>query len=163
MHISALNWFGWSLLWLLPLLVRFIAGLLGKGTGTGGRGTIRLWLGSLLMLAASSVLESMLRGGTGNAFGRWLAAGLACLTVALAAVGWWRFHSNAPIPIAVLPLQNLSENSANDYFADGLTGEIIRNLSLIEGLEVRSQTSSFAFKGKPQNVRDEGKQLPPRR
>ena len=38
-------------------------------------------------------------------------------------------------------------------------GEIIRNLSIIDGLAVRSQTSSFAFKGKPQNVRDVGKQL----
>ena len=86
MHISALNWFGWSLLWLLPLLVRFIAGLLGKGTGTGGRGTIRLWLGSLLMLAASSMLESMLRGGTGNAYGSWLATGLAGTVGSVASV-----------------------------------------------------------------------------
>src|SRR5262249_61096518 len=54
---------------------------------------------------------------------------------------------------------NLTEDSAHDYFADGLTGEIIRNLSIIDGLAVRSQTSSFAFKGKPQNVREAGKQL----
>src|SRR5437763_1983573 len=46
-----------------------------------------------------------------------------------------------------------------DYFADGLTGEIIRNLSIIDGLAVRSQTSSFAFKGKQQNVHEVGKQL----
>ena len=88
-----------------------------------------------------------------------IAAAVACVLVALAAVGWWRFHQNAPIPIAVLPLNNLSEDPAHDYFADGLTGEIIRNLSIIDGLAVRSQTSSFAFKGKPQNVRDAGKQL----
>jgi serine/threonine-protein kinase len=89
----------------------------------------------------------------------WLGAAMACLAAGLAAAGWWRFHQNAPIPIAVLPLNNLSEDTAHDYFADGLTGEIIRNLSIIEGLAVRSQTSSFAFKGKPQNVRDAGKQL----
>jgi adenylate cyclase len=88
-----------------------------------------------------------------------MAAAVACILVALAAAFWWRFHQNAPIPIAVLPLNNLSEDPAHDYFADGLTGEIIRNLSLIEGLAVRSQTSSFAFKGKPQNARDAGKQL----
>src|SRR4026207_818508 len=35
----------------------------------------------------------------------------------------------------------------------------IRNLSIIDGLAVRSQTSSFAFKGKQQNIRDAGKQL----
>lgn len=84
---------------------------------------------------------------------------VACLGAVLAA-SWWRFqHQNAPIAIAVLPLINLSQDPANDYFADGLTGEIIRNLSIIEGLAVRSQTSSFSFKGKPQTVRDAGKQL----
>jgi TolB-like protein len=89
----------------------------------------------------------------------WLAAAIACLAAVLAAAGWWRFHWNAPIPIAVLPLVNVSPDPDNDYFADALTGEIIRNLSIIEGLAVRSQTSSFAFKGKPQNVREAGKQL----
>jgi TolB-like protein/Flp pilus assembly protein TadD len=59
----------------------------------------------------------------------------------------------------VLPLVGLSQDPANDYFADGLTAEIIRNLSIIDGLAVRSQTSSFAFKGKPRNVRDAGQQL----
>jgi adenylate cyclase len=89
-----------------------------------------------------------------------IALAAACVVVALIALsGWWWFHKNVPIPIAVLPLNNLSEDSAHDYFADGLTGEIIRNLSIIDGLTVRSQTSSFAFKGKPQNVRAAGKQL----
>src|SRR5262249_27846614 len=64
-----------------------------------------------------------------------------------------------PITIAVLPLENLGRDPANDYFADGLTDEIIRNLSIIEGLAVRSQTSSFAFKGKPRNVHETGQQL----
>jgi TolB-like protein/Flp pilus assembly protein TadD len=58
-----------------------------------------------------------------------------------------------------MPLTNLSQDPANDYFADGLTDEIIRNLSIIDGLAVRSQTSSFAFKGKPRNVREAGAQL----
>jgi TolB-like protein len=76
------------------------------------------------------------------------------------AIGLWRFaRQSSPIPIAVLPLVNLSQNTTNDYFADGLTGEIIRNLSIIEGLAVRSQTSSFAFKGKQQNVREAARQL----
>ena len=89
----------------------------------------------------------------------WLAAGLAFLAAGLVAAGWWRFHENKPIPIAVLPLHSLNPDPGHDYFADGLTGEIIRNLSIIDGLAVRSQTSSFAFKGKPQNVREAGKQL----
>ncbi len=75
-------------------------------------------------------------------------------------MGWWRWqYGSAPIPIAVLPLTNLSQDPADDYFADGITDEIIRNLSLIDGIAVRSQTSSFAFKGKSQNARDAGKQL----
>ena len=89
----------------------------------------------------------------------WLAAAITCLVAGLVAAGWWRFRQNAPIPIAVLPLHNLSPDLANDYLADGLTGEIIRNLSTIEGLAVRSQTSSFAFKGKSQSVREAGRQL----
>ena len=89
-----------------------------------------------------------------------VAAATACVVVAIIALGarWW-FHKNVPIPIAVLPLNNLSEDSGHDYFADGLTGEIIHNLSIIDGLAVRSQTSSFAFKGKPKNMREAGKQL----
>jgi len=59
----------------------------------------------------------------------------------------------------VLPLINLDRNPDHDYFADGLTSELIRSLSIIEGLAVRSETSSFAFKGKQQNLRDAGKQL----
>ena len=91
---------------------------------------------------------------------RWFAAGLAGFAVIAAVIaGWWVLHKNAPISIAVLPLTNLSQDPANDYFADGLTDEIIRNLSIIDGLAVRSQTSSFAFKGKSPNVREAGKQL----
>jgi TolB-like protein len=90
----------------------------------------------------------------------WLLVALAVLAVAVAVVSWRRLaHSDAPIPIAVLPLTNVSRDPANDYFADGLTDEIIRNLSIIEGLAVRSQTSSFAFKGKSRNVREAGAQL----
>ena len=89
-----------------------------------------------------------------------LAACLAGLVVAATALGaWWVVHKGAPIPIAVLPLVNLSQDPANDYLADGLTSEIISELSIIEGLAVRSQTSSFALKGKPRNVHEAGSQL----
>ncbi len=89
-----------------------------------------------------------------------LLAALAGAALAVGALGWWwSQRQNAPISIAVLPLTNLSRDPANDYFADGLTDEIIRDLSMIDGLAVRSQTSSFVFKGKPRNIRDAGKQL----
>ena len=91
---------------------------------------------------------------------RWLVAGLAGLVVAATALGvWWVVHKSAPIPIAVLPLVNLSPDPANEYLADGLTSEIISELSIIEGLSVRSQTSSFALKGKTRNVGEAGRQL----
>jgi len=80
--------------------------------------------------------------------------------IALAVAGWWwAQHRATPIAIAVLPLQNTNHDSANDYFADGLTDELIRNLSIIDGLTVRSRTSSFGLKGQPRNIHDAGRQL----
>src|SRR5262249_40165489 len=91
---------------------------------------------------------------------RWLMIGCVSLVIALAVVAWrWAYSRNAPIAIAVLPLENVSHDPANDYFADGLTDELIRNLSIIDGLAPRSRTSSFVFKGQPRNVREVGKQL----
>jgi TolB-like protein/Tfp pilus assembly protein PilF len=89
-----------------------------------------------------------------------LIVALSGFALVLAASSWWWVqHKTAPVPIAVLPLSNLSQDPGDDYFADGLTDEIIRNLSIIDGLAVRSQTSSFVFKGRPRNIRDAGKQL----
>jgi TolB-like protein len=89
----------------------------------------------------------------------WIAIGLAGLVIALAGAAWWWAQPRTPIAIAVLPLENTSHDPANDYFADGLTDELIRNLSIIDGLTVRSRTSSFGLKEKPRNIRDAGQQL----
>jgi TolB-like protein len=90
----------------------------------------------------------------------WVALGLAGLMIGLAAVAWWWCQNrSAPIAVAVLPLENTSHDPANDYFADGLTDELIRDLSIIDGLAVRSRTSSFAIKGRSRNIRDAGQQL----
>jgi TolB-like protein len=69
---------------------------------------------------------------------------------------WWTFETPT---IAVLPFRNLSADPNSEYFVDGLTDEIIRNLSVIEGLSVRSRTSSFVFKDKPRDLRDVARQL----
>jgi hypothetical protein len=61
--------------------------------------------------------------------------------------------------IAVVPFKNLSSEPDSDYFVDGLTSEVIRNLAAIDGLQVRSQTSSFSFKDKARDVRAIGDQL----
>jgi serine/threonine-protein kinase len=87
-----------------------------------------------------------------------IAAGL----LLMAAVGvLWRTAagtSRAPV-IAVLPFKNLSTEPDSDYFVDGLTDEVIRNLSVIDGLGVRSSASSFAFKNKNPGTRAVSEQL----
>lgn len=65
----------------------------------------------------------------------------------------------SPPIIAVLPFRNLGNEPGSDDFVDGLTDEIIRNLGVIPGLQVRSRDSSFAFKGKPRDLRNVGRQL----
>jgi serine/threonine-protein kinase len=66
--------------------------------------------------------------------------------------------ANTPT-IAVLPFVNASSDPGNDDFIDGLTSEVIRNLAVIDGLQVRSQTSSFFFKNQPRDMHVVAKQL----
>jgi len=61
--------------------------------------------------------------------------------------------------IAVMPFANMSTDPENEYFSDGITEEILNALVKVEGLQVTSRTSSFAFKGKNMDVREIGKQL----
>jgi TolB-like protein/Tfp pilus assembly protein PilF len=61
--------------------------------------------------------------------------------------------------IAVLPFVNMSPDPENEYFADGITEEILNALTRVNGLLVTSRTSSFAFKGKNEDVRNIGNQL----
>ena len=49
--------------------------------------------------------------------------------------------------IAVLPFVNMSDDTANEYFADGLAEELLNMLAKIRGLHVASRTSAFSFKG----------------
>jgi TolB-like protein/tetratricopeptide (TPR) repeat protein len=49
--------------------------------------------------------------------------------------------------VAVLPFVNMSDDAANEYFADGLSEELLNVLSKIRGLRVASRTSAFSFKG----------------
>ncbi|MDW3196812.1 MAG: helix-turn-helix domain-containing protein [Cytophagales bacterium] len=61
--------------------------------------------------------------------------------------------------IAVLPFDNLSSDAENEYFADGMTEEIINALSQIEGLKVTARTSTFVFKNLKQDIRHIGNEL----
>lgn len=56
--------------------------------------------------------------------------------------------------LAVLPFVNMSSDPDNEYFSDGITEELLNALTKVEGLQVTSRTSVFAFKGKSDDIRD---------
>jgi TolB-like protein len=91
------------------------------------------------------------------------AAGLTAV-VGVIAIGTWlhqRAQSSAEIErsIAVLPFENLSEDKANAYFAEGIQDEILTRLSKIADLKVISRTSTQHYKSAPENLAEIGKQL----
>ncbi|MBZ5607870.1 MAG: hypothetical protein LAP38_06425 [Acidobacteriia bacterium] len=61
--------------------------------------------------------------------------------------------------IAVLPFADLSPDRDQEYFCDGMTEEIIDALAKVDGFRVVARTSSFAFKGKQQDIREIGRKL----
>ena len=61
--------------------------------------------------------------------------------------------------IAVLPFADMSPNHDQEYFSDGLTEELLNKLVDINGLRVIGRTSSFAFKGKNENLKTIGDTL----
>jgi len=67
-----------------------------------------------------------------------------------------------PLPadrVAVLPFVNISPDPADEYFADGMTEELISRLSLVRGLKVIARTSVMNYKRKEKNVSEIGKEL----
>ncbi len=68
-----------------------------------------------------------------------------------------------PLPdkpsIAVLPFDNLSGDSEQEYFSDGITNDIITDLSKFSGLFVISSNSTFTYKGKPVKVQQVAEEL----
>ncbi|HZP93425.1 MAG TPA: tetratricopeptide repeat protein [Burkholderiales bacterium] len=61
--------------------------------------------------------------------------------------------------IAVLPFQNISGDAEQEYFSDGITEDIITDLSKLSGLFVISRNSTFTYKGKAVDVREVGTRL----
>ena len=61
--------------------------------------------------------------------------------------------------VAVLPFANISADPDNEYFTDGMAEEIINALTKVQSLRVASRTSSFAFKGKNEDIGEIGRKL----
>lgn len=98
----------------------------------------------------------------------------ALAVLALVAAGWWysqRHGSTSTNPdnysaelsdkpsIAVLPFDNLSNDPEQAYFAEGLSVDLITDLSRISGLMVISRASSFAYIDQPMDIRQIGENL----
>ncbi len=64
-----------------------------------------------------------------------------------------------PVTVAVLPFANMSSDPDSEFFADGITEEIINALTQIRNLRVVSRTSAFSFKGKQVDLRTVGATL----
>lgn len=93
-----------------------------------------------------------------------IAGSIVVLALAAAAVYSFRIQkaaSRAPSPnsIAVLPFVDLSPQRDQEYFCDGMTEEIIDALTRAGAFRVVARTSSFAFKGKQQDIREIGRKL----
>ncbi len=68
-------------------------------------------------------------------------------------------NQKAEKSIAVLPFVNMSEDSSNEYFSDGISEELLNALAKVKELKVAGRTSSFAFKGQNQDLRLIGETL----
>jgi len=90
--------------------------------------------------------------------------GALLLVIAMLVVGRLPFYrqtgeSISQKSIAVLPFENLSEDKANAYFAEGIQEEILTRLAKIADLKVISRTSTQRYQSKPGNLAEIAKQL----
>ncbi|HLM83446.1 MAG TPA: tetratricopeptide repeat protein [Terriglobales bacterium] len=84
------------------------------------------------------------------------------LSLPILAVWLFRSRSRAPTGIrslAVLPLDNLSGDASQNYFADGMTDELITDLAQISALRVISRTSVMAYKGARKSLPEIAREL----
>jgi TolB-like protein/class 3 adenylate cyclase len=91
------------------------------------------------------------------------AIGAALAVTAAAALflarDWRPASPTGPASVAVLPFDDMSPNGDQEYFADGMTEEIINALARLPDLRVVARTSAFAFKGKDADIRTIGERL----
>jgi TolB-like protein/Tfp pilus assembly protein PilF len=68
-------------------------------------------------------------------------------------------RADAGRSIAVLPFVNMSDDAGNEYFSDGISEELLNALAKVKDLQVAGRTSSFAFKGRNEDLRTIGAAL----
>jgi eukaryotic-like serine/threonine-protein kinase len=95
---------------------------------------------------------------------RWLSGIIVAVIVLIAGFFYVPRLTNSSQPariesIAVLPLTNLSGDKEQDYFADGITQELITDLGRIKALRVISQTSAMRYKGSTKSMPEIGREL----
>ncbi len=89
----------------------------------------------------------------------------AALSVGLFFIGRYTARNSTSVSelsaqsIAVLPFVNMSPDKNDEYLSDGVSEELIAALSKINGLQVKARTSSFAFKGKNEDIQKIGELL----
>ena len=114
------------------------------------RGSPRRWIGYAGLAAAAAVFTLWMgqtgQGDTGPN------RSLADIARAPAASWWAGLWPAKRRVIAVLPFQNLGTLPDSDLMADGLTYQITSMLATVDGLDVLSAPSSFAFKGRPRDL-----------
>jgi adenylate cyclase len=114
----------------------------GKVTGVRSRGPVWPWL--LLALG----IWLLVAGGGFLWWRTWDADRQQ------AAAGASTSHFSAKPSLAVLPFANLGDDPEQEYFADGMTDDLITDLSKVSGLLVIASNSAFRYKGKPVKVQD---------
>jgi adenylate cyclase len=102
-------------------------------------------------------------------------AAIIALLIAGGGIGFWlkpwapeldpasAQRTTPPLPgkpsIAVLPFDNISDDPEQEYFADGMTDDLITDLSKVSGLFVIARNSVFTYKGRAVNVQEVGRDL----
>jgi adenylate cyclase len=84
--------------------------------------------------------------------------------VGIASLAWWKFPLGkgaeaTKASIVVLPFKNLSDDPEQDYFSDGITNDIITDLSRFRDVFVVASNTAFAYKNKPVKIKDLARKL----
>jgi len=115
------------------------------------RSRLHLFLAPAVLILAAAALVFNVAGTRTRLFALFRSTKNASVAVASAP---------KPLPsIAVLPLQNLSNNAAEDYFADGMTDELTTDLAQFGSLRVISRTSAMHYKGASKTAPEIGREL----